>query len=107
MYLCKNLAGVIPFTFTMSDRPVIGYMEAMALRDNILCKKNELIRGHEFHYSRVEPEFHDYTCAFELTRPKTGAKHFGGYAYGNILASYLHINFFGNIALAKNLLHKG
>ena len=103
MYLCKNLAGVIPFTFTMTDKPVIGYMEARALRDNILCKKGTLLRGHEFHYSRVEPEFHEETCAFELTRPKTGATHFGGYAHGKILASYLHINFFGNIKLAEKL----
>ncbi len=106
MYLCKNLAGVIPFTFTMTDKPVIGYIEARALRDNIICGKDTLIRGHEFHYSRVEPEFHENTCAFELTRPKTGSKYFGGYANGNILASYLHVNFFGNIALAKNLLNK-
>ena len=104
MYLCENIAGLIPFTFTMIDKPVIGYMEARALRDNILCKKGTIIRGHEFHYSRIEPEFYDDTCVFEFTRPKTGAKHFGGYARGNILASYLHINFFGNIIFARNLL---
>ena len=114
MYLCKNIkdlngenfsmAGVIPFNSFMTERPVIGYMEARALKKNILCEKNKIIRGHEFHYSRIEPEFFDDTCAFELTRRKTGEAHFGGYADENILASYLHVNFFGNLELAENFL---
>ncbi|MBQ7559484.1 MAG: cobyrinate a,c-diamide synthase [Synergistaceae bacterium] len=114
MYLCKNIkdlngenfsmAGVIPFNSFMTERPVIGYMEARALKKNILCEKNKIIRGHEFHYSRIEPEFFDDTCAFELTRRKTGAAHRGGYADENILASYLHVNFFGNLELAENFL---
>lgn len=114
MYLCKDIkilsgeifsmAGVIPFNSFMTDRPVIGYMEARALKNNILCEKNKIIRGHEFHYSRIEPEFFNETCAFELTRRKTGQTHFGGYTNENILASYLHINFFGNKKLAENFL---
>ncbi len=114
MYLCKSIkdlsgevfpmAGVIPFNSFMTDRPVIGYMEARALKKNILCGKNKIIRGHEFHYSRTEPDFFNETCAFELTRRKTGASHFGGYADENILASYLHVNFFGNLELAEKFL---
>ena len=116
MYLCKTLenlehekfkmAGILPFDSFMTSRPVIGYMEARALKENLICEKNSLIRGHEFHYSRVEPDFNFYkdSCAFELTRRRTGEKFQGGYAGENILASYLHINFFGNINLAKKFL---
>ena len=114
MYLCRSIrnlngekfdmAGLIPFDSFMTDKPVIGYFEARALRENILCCKNEIIRGHEFHYSRIEPEFYDDTCAFELTRRKTGVSHFGGYSDKNILASYLHINFYGNFNLAGKFL---
>ena len=116
MYLCKNLenlegekfkmAGLLPFNSFMTKRPVIGYMEARALRENLICGKNALIRGHEFHYSRIEPAFDFYknNCAFELTRRRTGEKFWGGYVNKNILASYLHVNFFGNINLAENFL---
>ena len=115
MYLCRSMkdfegndysmAGVIPFNSYMTYRAVMGYMTGRALRDNILCRKNDTIRGHEFHYSRVEPEFFPDTCAFELTRRKTGTSHYGGYAKDNILASYLHINFFGNAELAENFMN--
>ncbi|MBQ7196495.1 MAG: cobyrinate a,c-diamide synthase [Synergistaceae bacterium] len=116
MYLCKTLrnldgeifkmAGLVPFDSFMTERPVIGYMEARALRENLICEKDFLIRGHEFHYSRVEPDFSFYkeNCAFELTRRSSGEKNLGGYASENILASYLHINFFGNVNLSKKFL---
>ena len=134
MYLCRRLkdsdghnfdmAGVIPFEAFMSERPVMGYMTGVALRDNIICRKGESIRGHEYHYSRIVPEYDDETCAFELVRRNTDSSHYGGYAGGNILASYgggavsasqseiqrnilasyLHINFYGNENFAENFL---
>ena len=114
MYLCRSLkdsdgnkydmAGVIPFESFMSERAVMGYMTGVALRDNILCRKGEMIRGHEYHYSRVEPEYYGDTCAFELTRRNTDSSHYGGYSCGNVLASYLHVNLYGNEYLAENFL---
>ena len=116
MYLSKNIknlngeifnmAGILPFNSFMTERPVIGYMEARALKENLICKKNNIIRGHEFHYSRVEPDFSFYknNCAFELTRRNKKEINLGGYADRNILASYLHINFFGNVKLAEKFL---
>lgn len=115
MYLCRSLtdndgrkfdmAGVIPFESYMAGRAVMGYMTGVALRDNIICRKGESVRGHEYHYSRVEPEISGDYCAFEITRRSTGARHYGGFAKGNVLASYLHINFFGNERLAENFLN--
>ena len=115
MYLCRSLrdndgrkfdmAGVIPFESYMAGRSVMGYMTGVAPRDSIICRKGESVRGHEYHYSRVEPEISGDYCAFEMTRRNTGATHYGGYARGNVLASYLHINFFGNEKLAENFLN--
>ena len=111
MYLCRSLkdlegrvhemAGIIPCDAVMTKRAVLGYMEARALRRNIICDEGAAIRGHEFHYSRIEPEGH---CAFTLTRRGTDTQYFGGYAHENILASYLHMNFFGNPALAERFI---
>ena len=114
MYLCRSLsdlegrawpmAGVLPFEARMTGRAVLGYMDAEALRTNILCEAGERLRVHEFHYSRVEPEYREGTCAFRLTRRNTGASRFGGYADGGVLASYLHVNFWGNIEAAQKFV---
>ena len=106
MYLCRSinnykLAGLIPCDAVMSDKPVIGYIEARALTSNILCEAGKIIRGHEFHYSRAAGEFEP---AFEFIRTRTGEKYYGGYSHGKILASYLHINFWGNPELAEKFL---
>ncbi len=111
MYLCKNIkdlhgnifemAGLIESDSYMTSKPVIGYIQARALSDNILCSKNEIICGHEFHYSRMIKD----SCAFEFTRPKTGNIYNCGYVSENLLASYLHINFFGNEKLAAKFLY--
>lgn len=113
MYLCDSLtdragkkyrmAGVIHCDSFMTDKPVIGYIEARALSDNILCSEGDIIRGHEFHYSRVNQID---TFALSMTRRRTGESYSGGYSHGNILASYLHINFFGNIKLAERFLSR-
>ena len=111
MYLCRTLrdlegrvhvmAGKVPGDAAMTDRPVLGYMTAESLRESILCEAGEVIRGHEFHYSRVEGEC---ACAFRLTRRNTTSSRLGGYADKNILASYLHISLFGNIHLAEKFI---
>ena len=115
MYLCRSLtdldgkshalAGVIPSDAVMTERPVLGYMTAKSLKRNILCEAGESIRGHEFHYSRIEPEVSRELCAFELTRRNSAHSHIGGYAQGNILASYLHLNFFGFPELAQRFIN--
>ena len=115
MYLCRSLcdidgmshamAGVIPYEAVMTSRPVLGYMEARAVKDNILCEEGSIIRGHEFHYSRTVPEILENDCAFILTRRGTKTSHYGGYAHGNILASYLHVNMFGYPELAERFIN--
>lgn len=112
MYLCRSItdlhgnaygmAGVIPYDSHIASRSVLGYMEARALRDNLLCCEGERLRGHEFHYSIIEEDSN--TLLFELARRNTNELHYGGYVRDNITASYLHINFFGNINCAKHFL---
>lgn len=111
MYLCRSIrdihgrvhgmAGVIPYDAEMTSRPVLGYMEARALRDNLLCSEGELLRGHEFHYSTIDENQND-ALLFEMTRRNTNTTHSGGYSRDNITASYLHINF--TISCAKHFL---
>jgi cobyrinic acid a,c-diamide synthase len=118
MYLTKSLvdfsgevyamAGVIPAECCMQSKlQTVGYVEATALRSNILCSAGSTFRGHEFHFSQMTPlEEKDFPWAFEFTKNRTGAKYFGGYADKNVVASYLHMHFMGQENAAEQFIEK-
>ncbi|MFL5627997.1 MAG: cobyrinate a,c-diamide synthase, partial [Ktedonobacteraceae bacterium] len=104
MYLCQSIRNVSGEEFPMvgvlarqsvmsSDRGglVIGYREATALRDTLLTRKGEVVRGHEFHYSCLDAPFAREEAAYEFT----ARGQVEGFAQGNLLATYLHLPFSG------------
>lgn len=104
MYLCQSIrtasgeefpmVGAIARQSIMNSNLsglVIGYREATALRDTVLIRQGEVVRGHEFHYSCLSAPLAREEAAYEfVTR---GAVE--GFAQGNLLASYLHLSFSG------------
>lgn len=104
-----EMVGLIPASSQMCSKlQSVGYIEAKALQDNLLCSANENIRGHEFHFSQMIPTDNPdlFPWAFEFKKVRTGAVYPGGYAEKNILASYLHIHFAGNRHLAEKFVQK-
>jgi len=105
-----DMVGLIPATCMMNTKlQTVGYIEAEALNDNILCLKGDKIHGHEFHFSSMlidESVEEPFSWAFQFTKIRTGVKYYAGYSQNNILASYLHLHFAGNIALAKRFIQK-
>jgi cobyrinic acid a,c-diamide synthase len=96
-----RMAGVVPARCKMNDKlKTVGYVEAKALGDNVLCRKGALLRGHEFHFSSMEQEAPDFPHAYLFTKRRSGGQYEAGYMSGNILASYLHLHFAGNPELA-------
>ena len=104
MYLCQSIhnasgeelpmVGAIARQSIMSnDRGglVIGYREATTLRDTLLTRQGEVVRGHEFHYSCLNASFGREDAAYEY---RAGGQ-VEGFAQGNLLASYLHLSFSG------------
>ena len=116
MYLSRSLtdfeghsfemAGVVPASCQMNDRlQRVGYVEVTALRDTVLCPKGTVLRGHEFHFSSLTKDAaEDFPDAFLFERTRTGETYRGGYARGNVLASYLHLNLLGFPAAAQHFL---
>lgn len=103
------MAGLVPAACYMEDRlQTVGYVEATALGDNVLCRAGESLRGHEFHFSRLELvcPADDFDWAFQFRKMRTGGVYLGGYAAGNILASYLHMHFAGNEQAAGRFIDR-
>jgi cobyrinic acid a,c-diamide synthase len=104
MYLCQcirlasgeelPMVGAIARQSIMSSNReglVIGYREATALRDTLLTRQGEVVRGHEFHYSCVDAPFAREEAAYEFTT----SGQVEGFAQGNLLATYMHLSFSG------------
>lgn len=101
-----RMAGVIPMRCSMNDTlRTVGYVSAKALSDNIIAAAGATLRGHEFHFSSAE-EDGPGSPAFEFTKNRSGEKYKAGYAYKNILGSYLHIHFSGFQEAAARFVEK-
>jgi cobyrinic acid a,c-diamide synthase len=95
--------GLIPGRSQMRERLTMGYRQITARRDTLLLKQGEQARKHEFHYSDwidggELPHAYDIAPRQgEVARPE-------GFAAGNLLASYVHLHFAANPAIASNFV---
>ena len=105
--LTYDMVGAIPAICTMETKlQTVGYVEATALKSNILCNDKDILRGHEFHFSRMIPDCDDssFSWAFEFKKIRTEAVSYGGFSDRNLLASYLHMHFAGNQKAAASFI---
>jgi cobyrinic acid a,c-diamide synthase len=91
LYLVRELdgrpmCGVLGSEARMTDRLTLGYREARALSCSPLMQAGTLARGHEFHYSVVEPGAGERP-AWEF--PGRGRE---GFVREGLHASYLHLH---------------
>ncbi len=89
LYLCRELdgrkmCGVLDAEARMTSRLSLGYREARATADSPLAERGACVRGHEFHYSTVEPQA-GASPAWELS-----GRGEEGFVMGGVHASYLH-----------------
>ena len=104
LYLTRDLngsemCGVLDTTARMTDRLKLGYREASALASSSLAERGAPIRGHEFHYSAVEPS--------AGTRPAwkfAGREAPEGFVSGGVHASYLHTHWAATPEVARRLV---
>ena len=103
LYLSRQLdgrpmCGVLDASARMTDRLTLGYREARATHDSPLAGQNASIRGHEFHYSAVEPGVGERP-AWDLAG--RGSE---GFVSGGVHASYLHTHWAATPELPRRLL---
>ena len=104
LYLCASLdghemCGVLPGRAEMGKRLSLGYREATAAAATPWLARGERVRGHEFHYSRVEALDPDAAPAWTLSartfeRPD-------GMVVSGVQAGYLHVHWAAHPQIAR------
>jgi cobyrinic acid a,c-diamide synthase len=105
MYLAESIddaemVGVIPAKIQMTSQLVdFGYCEVATTRQSILGPAGTIARGHQFHCSRC-------SSRSDLYRVRQGPRDYcEGFVFPNGIASYIHLHFLSNSALARNMLN--
>ena len=91
LWLCRTLdgtpmVGAVPADARMSDRLTLGYRTATAAADSAIGPAGAVLRGHEFHYSTVEP------AGDALHLSSRWGERGDGFATPSLLATYLHVH---------------
>jgi cobyrinic acid a,c-diamide synthase len=85
------MAGIFPLRFSLEKKPQAhGYTMVKVQRANPFYKNKTLIRGHEFHYSRVisPVKGENLQFAFRMERGEGIMDSQDGICYKNVLATY-------------------
>ncbi len=86
------MVGLVPARSALQTaggkRLTLGYRTAKALKNGPLLRREEEVRGHEFHWSVLEEEPSGH-AAYRITN-QGGRRE--GFQRGNVLASYIHIH---------------
>jgi cobyrinic acid a,c-diamide synthase len=101
LFLCRELdghemCGVLPGRARMTGRLTLGYREATAATSTPWLDAGERVRGHEFHYSRVET-----TGSPAWTLSARGRERPDGMVAGNVQAGYLHVHWAAHPHIAR------
>jgi len=101
----RRMVGVLSGNATMGGKlESLNYSIAQVVRKNLLTDVGFILRGHEFHYSKIEDVSADAEFAYEMKKGKGIARLCDGWMQHNLLASYMHIHFAYSEQLAKNLV---
>jgi cobyrinic acid a,c-diamide synthase len=115
----REMCGALPLRARMSERLTLGYRDAVAASATPWLDAGERVRGHEFHYTQVEPTGAVANGAPDAaagagsspglapawTLSARGNERAEGYAGGGIQASYLHVHWAAHPQLARRFAH--
>lgn len=102
------MSGILPIQFGLSRKPQgHGYTEVKVIHDNPFYTKGEILRGHEFRYSRIlSIDYSDQDMAFRMERGKGILEKKDGFFKYNTFGTYTHIHALGSPSWAPALVDK-
>jgi cobyrinic acid a,c-diamide synthase len=92
------MVGALPLKFVLEKRPQgHGYTVLEVTSPNPYFPVGEVLKGHEFHYSRpIEQPEADLSTVFRVLRGKGIDGEHDGFARDNLIATYTHLHAGGN-----------
>lgn len=106
MYLCRELddgngnvypmCGCFPFRSRMHTRlRTLGYRQVQFMADSVLGNPEQILRGHEFHYSDLgeNSSVHQVSTVYTVDSRKGDGERAEGYQINQTLGSYIHLHF--------------
>lgn len=108
-----KMAGILPFETAMRrEKFSLGYREVELKEECILGKSGERLKGHEFHYSEILEQQQNSMATgqqlkkiYSVRNCQGGFVNAPGYRFKNTFASYIHIHFGSNPAVAGNFIN--
>ncbi len=104
-----NMAGILPFKARKGGLSV-GYRYLKGEKDSIIIKKDQQIRGHEFHYWQVENQNKNkhydsiFSSPWKIKSWGTRYKK-EGWSSDNLHASWMHLHLPSNKEALQNILN--
>ncbi|MDD9301581.1 MAG: cobyrinate a,c-diamide synthase [Desulfobacter sp.] len=102
------MSGILPVRFGLSPKPQgHGYTEVKAVVENPFYQVGEVIRGHEFRYSKIlSIDYDDDQMAFKMMRGKGILETKDGFFTDNTFGTYTHTHALGATSWASSLISK-
>jgi cobyrinic acid a,c-diamide synthase len=103
---CYPMAGVFQADVVLDRAPAgHGYEEVLVDRPNGFLAEGTVLRGHEFHYSRLyQANPLDMDTIFKVTRGKGLGGERDGLTCNHVVASYLHLHALGSTEWISGML---
>lgn len=101
-----GMAGVLPCDVEMTTHlQRFGYATIEFTQDCLLGPKGTVVRGHSFHYSHMTPT-QELSSSYRIDYSLSGKQDQEGFGVSdvNVLASYIHLHFRANPAVAENFI---
>ncbi|MEO5356513.1 MAG: hydrogenobyrinic acid a,c-diamide synthase (glutamine-hydrolyzing) [Nitrospirae bacterium YQR-1] len=101
------MTGIFPFDFEMEAKPQAhGYTVVETVKETPFFANNVLLRGHEFHYSRVSvSSSRQLDFALKMKRGKGIFNGQDGACYKNVFACYTHLHALGADEWVKGMIN--
>jgi cobyrinic acid a,c-diamide synthase len=101
------MTSVLPADFILEKRPQAhGYTVLEVKRQNPFFDSGAMLRGHEFHYSRIANIDELPETVFSMQRGIGIDGRADGLLYKNVLAVYTHLHALGTPEWARGLVKK-